>query len=312
MEAARQNRVSKQKRMRNRSEILKALSCRNRVRRFKFSRFMSVRLGRFGADFLKFNGKGFGALKFHRFEPSHRKFRHLRSGRLKLHAPRLGRLKFHLGLGGVKISLFGLSRAKFDAPRFGRAEFDRFRTLGAKILNLVRFEIFSANFAAAGGFKICGVKFCRPVCADGFSTDGFDVSRFSADGRYDFARADKVGAESSRGFARASGFDAKRPRGAARINGSDARSFYGFVCAGFKILRSHGSANADRSEILRSRGSARPGRFKILRPAPFLPWCRARLDLPAHRLLARLRFSFGLPVCRQARVHALSRLGRKR
>lgn len=257
MEAARQNRVSKQKRMRNRSEILKALSCRNRIRRFKFSRFTPARFGRFGADFLKFNSRGPGALKFHHFEPGRRKFRHLRSGRLKLHAPRLGRLKFHLGLGGVKINPFDFSRAKFDAPRLGRAKFDRFRTLGAKILNFIRFEIFSANFTAAGRFEICGVKFYRPVCADGFSTDGFDVSRFSVDARHDFARADKVGAESSRGFARASG-----------------------------------------SEILRS--------------APFLPWRRARLDLPARRLLARLRFSFGLPVCRQARVHALSRLGRKR
>lgn len=271
MEAARQNRVSKQKRMRNRSEILKALSCRNRVRRFKFSRFTPARFGRFGADFLKFNGRGFGALKFHRFEPSRRKFRHLRSGRLKLHAPRLGRLKFHLGLGGVKINPFGLSRAKFNATRLGRAKFDRFRTLGAKILNFIRFEIFSANFTAAGRFEICGVKFYRPVCADGFSTDGFDVSRFSADARHDFARADKVGAESSRGF-----------------------------------------ANADRSEILRSRGSARSDRFKILRPAPFSSWHRARVDLPARRLLTRLHFSFGLPICRQARVHALSRLGRKR
>ena len=288
MEAARQNRVSKQKRMRNRSEILKALSCRNRIRRFKFSRFTPARFGRFGADFLKFNSRGPGALKFHHFEPGRRKFRHLRSGRLKLHAPRLGRLKFHLGLGGVKINPFGFSRAKFD----------RFRTLGAKILNFIRFEIFSANFTAAGRFEICGVKFYRPVCADGFSTDGFDVSRFSADARHDFARADKVGAESLRGFARPRGSDAKRPRGAVRINGSDARSFYGSVCAGFKILRSHGFANADR--------------FKILRPAPFLPWRRARLDLPARRLLTRLRFSFGLPVCRQARVHALSRLGRKR
>lgn len=311
MEAARQNRALKQKRMRNRSEILKALSCRNRVRRFKFSRFTPARFGRFGADFLKFNSRGLGALKFHRFEPS-RRFRHLGSGRLKLHAPRLGRLKFHLGLGGVKINPFGFSRAKFDAPRLGRAKFDRFRTLGAKILNFIRFEIFSANFTAAGGFKICGVKFCRPVCTDGFSTDGFDVSRFSADGRYDFARADKVGTESSRGFARASGFDAKRPRGAVHINGSDTRRFYGSVYAGFKILRSHGSANADRSEILRSRGFARASGSEILRPAPFLPWRRARVDLPARRLLARLRFSFGLPVCRQARVHALSRLGRKR
>ena len=160
MEAARQNRVSKQKRMRNRSEILKALSCRNRIRRFKFSRFTPARFGRFGADFLKFNGKGFGALKFHRFKPSRRKFRHLRSGRLKLHEPRLGRLKFHLGLGGVKINPFDFSRAKFDALRLGRAKFDRFRTLGAKILNFIRFEIFSANFAAAAHFKICGVKFC--------------------------------------------------------------------------------------------------------------------------------------------------------
>lgn len=311
MEAARQNRVSKQKRMRNRSEILKALSCRNRIRRFKFSRFTPARFGRFGADFLKFNGKGFGALKFHRFEPS-RRFRHLRSGRLKLHAPRLGRLKFHLRLGGVKINPFGFSRAKFDALRLGRAKFDRFRTLGAKILNFIRFEIFSANFAAAAHFKICDVKFYRPVCADGFSTDGFDVSRFSADGRYDFARAGKVGAESSRGFARASGFDAKRPRGAARINGSDARRFYGSVCAGSKILCRRDFANADRSEILRLRTFARASGSEILRPAPFLPWRRARLDLPARRLLTRLRFSFGLPVCRQARVHALSRLGRKR
>ena len=312
MEAARQNRALKQKRMRNRSEILKALSCRNRIRRFKFSRFTPARFGRFGADFLKFNGKGFGALKFHRFEPSRRKFRHLRSGRLKLRAPRLGRLKFHLGLGGVKISPFGLSRAKFDAPRFGRAKFDCFRTLSAKILNLVRFEIFSANFTAAGRFEICGVKFCRPVCADGFSTDGFDVGRFGADARHDFARADKVGAESSRSFARASGFDAKRPRGAACINGSGAGRFYGSVCAGSKISRSHGFVNADRSEILRLRTFARPGRFKILRPAPFSSWHRALLDLSAHRLLARPRFSFGLPVCRQARVYALSRLGRKR
>lgn len=301
MEAARQNRALKQKRMRNRSEILKALSCRNRVRRFKFSRFTPARFGRFGADFLKFNGRGFGALKFHRFEPS-RRFRHLRSGRLKLRAPRLGRLKFHLGLGGVKINPFDFSRAKFDALRLGRAKFDRFRTLGAKILNFIRFEIFSANFAAAGGFEICGVKFCRHSRTEGFG----------AEARHDFARAGKVGAESSHGFARASGFDAKRPRGAARINGSDARRFYGSVYAGFKILRSHGSANADRSEILRSHGFARPGRFKILRPAPFSSWCRSRLDLPAHRLLARLHFSFGLPVCRQAREYALSRLGRKR
>ena len=289
MEAARQNRASKQKRMRNRSEILKALSCRNRVRRFKFSRFTPARFGRFGADFLKFNGRGLGALKFHRFEPSRRKFRHLRSGRLKLNAPRLGRLKFHLGLG---INPFGFSRAKFDC----------FRTLGAKILNFIRFEIFSANFAVAGGFKICGVKFCRHSRIEGFG----------AEARYDFARADKVGTESSRGFARASGSDAKRPRRAARINGSGAGCFYGSVCAGFKILRSRGFANADRSEILRSRGSARSDRFKILRPAPFSSWCRARLDLPARRLLARLHFSFGLPVCRQARVHALSWLGRKR
>ena len=288
MEAARQNRALKQKRMRNRSEILKALSCRNRVRRFKFSRFTPAR---FGADFLKFNGRGFGALKFHRFEPS-RRFRHLRSGRLKLRAPRLGRLKFHLGLGGVKINPFDFSRAKFD----------RFRTLGAKILNFIRFEIFSANFAAAGGFEICGVKFCRHSRTEGFG----------AEARHDFARAGKVGAESSHGFARASGFDAKRPRGAARINGSDARSFYGSVCAGSKILRSHGFANADRPEILRLRTFARPDRFKILRPAPFSSWHRARLDLPARRLLTRLRFSFGLPVCCQARVYALSRLGRKR
>lgn len=291
MEAARQNRALKQKRMRNRSEILKALSCRNRVRRFKFSRFTLARFGRFGADFLKFNSRGFGALKFHRFEPG-RRFRHLRSGRLKLRAPRLGRLKFHLGLGGVKINPFDFSRAKFDC----------FRTLGAKILNFIRFEIFSANFAAATRFEICGVKFCRHSRTEGFG----------AEARHDFARAGKVGAESSRGFARASGFDAKRPRGAARINGSDARRFYGSVYAGFKILRSHGSANADRSEILRLRTFARPGRFKILRPAPFSSWCRSRLDLPAHRLLARLHFSFGLPVCRQAREYALSRLGRKR
>ena len=269
--------------MRNRSEILKILTRRNRASRFKFGRFTPARLGRFGADFLKFNGMGFGALKFHRFEPSRRKFRHLRSGRLRLHAPRLGRVKF-----------------------------DRFRTLGAKILNFICFEIFSANFTAASRFEICGMKFCCPVYADGFSTDGFDVSRFGAEARHDLACADKVGAESSRGFARASGFDAKRPRGAARINGSDARRFYGSVCAEFKILRSHGFVNADRSEILRSRGFARPDRFKILRPASFSSWRRARVDLPAHRLLARLHFSFGLPVCRRARVHALSRLGRKR
>lgn len=306
MEAARQNRVSKQKRMRNRSEILKALSCRNRVRRFKFSRFTPARFGRFGADFLKFNSSGLGALKFHRFEPG-RRFRHLRSGRLKLRAPRLGRLKFHLGLGGVKINPFGFSRAKFNAPRFGRAKFDCFRTLGAKILNFIRFEIFNANFTTAGRFEICGVKFYRPVCAD-----GFDVSRFSADGRYDFACADKVGAESLRGFARPRGSDAKRLCGAVRINRSDARRFCSSICAGSKILRSRGFANTDRSEILHLRTFARPGRFKILRPAPFLPWRRARLDLPAHRLLARLHFSFGLPVCRQACVHALSRLGRKR
>lgn len=301
MEAARQNRVSKQKRMRNRSEILKALSCRNRVRRFKFSRFTPARFGRFGADFLKFNSSGLGALKFHRFEPS-RRFRHLRSGRLKLRAPRLGRLKFHLGLGGVKINPFGLSRAKFNATRLGRAKFDRFRTLGAKILNFIRFEIFSANFTAAGRFKICGVKFCRHSRTEGFG----------ADARHDLARADKVGTESSRGFALPRGSDAKRPCRAARINGSDVRRFCSSVCARFKILRSHGSANADRSEILRSRGSARSDRFKILRSAPFLSWRRARVDLPARRLLARLHFSFGLPVCRQARVYALSRLGRKR
>lgn len=301
MEAARQNRASKQKRMRNRSEILKALSCRNRVGRFKFSRFTPARFGRFGADFLKFNNRGLGALKFHRFEPS-RRFRHLRSGRLKLRTPRLVRLKFHFGLGGVKINPFGFSRAKFDAPKLGRAKFDRFRTLGAKILNFIRFEIFSANFAAAARFEICGVKFCRSSRTEGFGTDA----------RHDFARAGKVGTESSRGFARASGFDAKRLCGAARINGSDARHFYGPVRVGSKILRSHGFANADRSEILRSRGSARPDRFKILRPAPFSSWRRARLDLPARRLLARLRFSFGLPVCRQACVYALSRLGRKR
>lgn len=113
-------------------------------------------------------------------------------------------------------------------------------------------------------------------------------------------------------FARASGFDAKRPRGAARINGSDARRFYGSVCAGSKILCRRDFANADRSEILRLRTFARASGSEILRPAPFLPWRRARLDLPARRLLTRLRFSFGLPVCRQARVHALSRLGRKR
>ena len=247
MEATRQNRALKQKRMRNRSEILKALTRRSRASRFKFGRFTPARFGRFGADFLKFNSSGLGALKFHRFKPSRLKFRHLRSGRLKLHEPRLGRLKFHLGLGGVKISPFGLSRAKFDAPRLGRAKFDRFRTLGAKILNFIRFEIFSANFAAAGRFKICGVKFCRHSRTEGFG----------AEARHDLACAGKVGTESSRGFARVSG-----------------------------------------SEILRS--------------APFLPWRRARLDLPARRLLARLRFSFGLPVCRQARVHALSRLGRKR
>ena len=286
MEAARQNRASKQKRMRNQSEILKALSCRSRVRRFTPARF-----GRFGADFLKFNSRGLGALKFHRFEPS-RRFRHLRSGRLRLHAPRLGRLKFHLGLGGVKINPFGFSRAKFD----------RFRTLGAKILNFIRFEIFSTNFAAAARFKICGVKFCRHSRTEGFGTEA----------RHDFARAGKVGTESSRGFAYSRGSDAKRPCGAAHINGSDARSFYGPVRAGSKILRSHGFANADRSEILRSRGSARPDRFKILRPAPFSSWRRARVDLPARRLLARLRFSYGLPVCCQARVYALSRLGRKR
>lgn len=302
MEAARQNRALKQKRMRNRSEILKALSCRNRVRRFKFSRFTPARFGRFGADFLKFNNRGLGALKFHRFGPSRRKFRHLRSGRLKLHAPRLGRLKFHLGLGSIKISPFGLSRAKFDAPKLGRAKFDRFRTLGAKILNFIRFEIFSANFAAAGGFKICGVKFCRSSRTEGFG----------AEARHDFACAGKVGTESSRTFARASGFDTKRPCGAARINGSDARRFYGSVRAGSKILRSHGSANADRSEILRSRIFARASGSEILRSAPFSSWRRARVDLPARRLLARLRFSFGLPVCRQARVYALSRLGRKR
>ena len=301
MEAARQNRALKQKRMRNRSEILKALSCRNRVRRFKFSRFTPARFGRFGADFLKFNSRGLGALKFHRFEPS-RRFRHLRSGRLKLYVPRLGRLKFHLGLGGVKINPFGFSRAKFDAPSLGRAKFDRFRTLGAKILNFIRFEIFSANFAAAGGFEICGVKFCRHSRIEGFG----------AEARHDFARADKVGAESSRGFACASGFDTKRLCGAARINGSDARSFYGSVCTGSKILRSHGFANADRSEILRSRIFARASGSEILRSAPFSSWRRARVDLPARRLLARLRFSFGLPVCRQARVYALSRLGRKR
>ncbi len=57
-------------------------------------------------------------------------------------------MKFHLGLGGVKINPFDFSRAKFDALRLGRAKFDRFRTLGAKILNFIRFEIFSANFAA--------------------------------------------------------------------------------------------------------------------------------------------------------------------
>ena len=301
MEAARQNRALKQKRMRNRSEILKALSCRNRVRRFKFSRFTPARFGRFGADFLKFNSRGLGALKFHRFEPS-RRFRHLRSGRLKLHAPRLGRLKSHLGLGGVKINPFGFSRAKFDVPRLGRAEFDRFRTLGAKILNLVRFEIFSANFTAAGRFEICGVKFCRHSRTEGFG----------AEARHDFACAGKVGTESSRGFALPRGSDAKRPCRAARINGSDTRRFYGSVYAGFKILRSHGSVNADRSEILRLRTFARASGSEILRPAPFLPWRRARIDLPARRLLARLRFSFGLPVCRQARVYALSRLGRKR
>ena len=37
----------------------------------------------------------------------------------------------------IKINPFGFSRAKFDAPKLGRAKFDRFRTLGAKILNLI-------------------------------------------------------------------------------------------------------------------------------------------------------------------------------
>lgn len=231
-------------------------------------------------------------MKFHRFEPSRRKFRHLRSGRLKLRAPRLGRLKFHLGLGGVKINPFGFSRAKFD----------RFRTLGAKILNFIRFEIFSANFTAAGRFKICGVKFCRHSRTEGFG----------AEARHDFACAGKVGTESSRGFALPRGSDAKRPCRAARINGSDVRRFCSSVCARFKILRSHGSANADRSEILRLCTFARASGSEILRFATFLSWRRARVDLPARRLLARLRFSFGLPVCRQACVHALSRLGRKR
>ena len=211
-------------------------------------------------------------------------------------------MKFHLGLGGVKINPFDFSRAKFDALRLGRAKFDRFRTLGAKILNFIRFEIFSANFAAAAHFKICGVKFCRHSRIEGFG----------AEARHDFARAGKVGAESSRGFACASGFDTKRPCGAVHINRSDTRRFYGSVYAGFKILRSRGFANADRSEILRLRTFARASGSEILRPAPFLPWRRARVDLPARRLLARLRFSFGLPICRQARVYALSRLGRKR
>lgn len=301
MEAARQNRASKQKRMRNRSEILKALSCRNCVRRFKFGRFTPARFGRFGANFLKFNSRGLSALKFHRFEPG-RRFRHLRSGRLKLHAPRFGRLKFHLGLGGVKINPFDFSRAKFNATRLGRAKFDRSRTLGAKILNFIRFEIFNANFTTAGRFEICGVKFCRSSRTEGFG----------AEARHDLACANKVGTESSRGFARPRGSDAKRPCGAVRINGSDARRFCSSVCAGSKILRLHGFVNADRSEILSLRTFARASGSEILRPAPFLPWRRARLDLPARRLLARLHFSFGLPICRQARVHALSRLGRRR